>query len=239
MFASLISPNNFIRINRITTLSLSFYINQFVQLNSHTRPDDSPIVYLATLRDFDIILIRSCVDRFLSREEVLRFNSYKQRSDQDRFVLSRFLIRSFLSAYLGQSISDVQILLDAFGKPYSLAPMHFNISHSSEAILLSFHPSCPVGIDLEANTAYPNWQKIANLVWDQSVVDHIKTQSVDSQPFYFLRCWCLYESIVKSFGTGFLNELPPGYLSAIRSWELNLCPDYLGFVTIDRSRSTK
>ena len=220
-------------------MSLSSYLSQFVEFISFPRPDDSPIVYLASLPDFDIHLIRSSVNRFLSREEVYRFNSYNQRSDQDRFVLSRFLIRSFLSAYLSQSISDVQILLDAFGKPYSLAPIHFNISHSSEAILLSFHPSCPVGIDLEANISYPNWQQLATLVWDQSVVDHLKTQSFDSQPSYFLRCWCLYESIVKSFGTGFLKDLPPGYLSSIRSWELNLCPDHFGFVTIDRSRFTK
>lgn len=75
-------------------------------------------------------------------------NPYLNRSCQ---TPSRLALRDILSRYLPYPPHKIPIYTSLTGKPYTVSPLHFNVSHTSNLALIAV-AAAPVGVDLELST---------------------------------------------------------------------------------------
>ena len=92
--------------------------------------------------------------RFLSPDELQRAGRLRLPKLQERFIISRGLLRALLGRYLDCRPELIQFACSPQGKPYlpasvSSASLSFNLSHSRDAILFAVRLREPVGIDVE------------------------------------------------------------------------------------------
>jgi phosphopantetheine--protein transferase-like protein len=135
------------------------------------------------------------------REQYLRFGS---KSRQKEFLLSRLLLRRFLSLYLNRNMKDFRFGFGNKGKPYiEDSRLKFNLSHTDGLIACSF--SCnEVGIDVEKMDvrARPNWRLLAKRFFSPKEVEYINSQRKESQSSVFFRLFTMKEAYLKAVGTG-------------------------------------
>ena len=92
--------------------------------------------------------------RLLSADELQRAGRLRLPRHRERFIISRGLLRALLSKYLDCRPEVIQFACSPQGKPclpasFSSAQLHFNLSHSRDAILFAVRLKEPVGIDVE------------------------------------------------------------------------------------------
>jgi len=73
------------------------------------------------------------------------------------------VLRLLLGSLIGQDPATLPLTVGPGGKPQLAAQVspQFNISHSGALVLLAFHATCPVGVDVERQRADLDWNPIA------------------------------------------------------------------------------
>ena len=140
----------------------------------------------------------------LSPLERQRYNSYRRPADRDRFLVARASLRELLGSWLAQSPASIPIETSCQGKPHCPSPgaPAFNLSHSGDLILLGFHPSLAVGVDVEQARPELDWGPIARRVLRPAEVAALHALPLAEQPSAFLAAWCLLEAQLKAQGAG-------------------------------------
>ena len=112
-------------------------------------------------------------------------------------------IRSLLSSYLKNLLSEEELLKNENGKPYFANGPYFNISHSGRYVLMAVSTS-EVGVDIE---------EIKNR--DMSSLVRIFNDS----DFYYL--WCAKESLIKCMGLSVskVREIPSLPLNGLKTFK--------------------
>jgi 4'-phosphopantetheinyl transferase len=167
----------------------------------------------------------------LSRGEVVRYSSYRNPADAERFLVGRGLLRSVLGCVSATPAARVSLRQGLTGKPCCLNGPEFNVSHSGDLVLIALHPSLAVGVDVEADVAPCDWESIARRVLTPQSLRAVLSLPRQRQGPAFLEAWCHLEAQVKLIGTGFGGaatgrELPPTF----RQWTLVLPRGYRGSV---------
>ncbi|MFN7631492.1 MAG: 4'-phosphopantetheinyl transferase family protein [Cyanobacteriota bacterium] len=171
----------------------------------------------------------------LSPLERQRHSSYRRPADRDRFLMARASLRELLGSWLALSPASIPIAISRTGKPHCPSPgaPAFNLSHSGDLILLGFHGSLAVGVDVEQARPELDWCPIARRVLTPAEVAALQALPLTDQPSAFLAAWCLLEARLKAQGAGLagLEELrkshpsfdvaPPGSL-----WMVAVPPGY-------------
>ena len=100
-------------------------------------------------------------------------------------------IRSLLSSYLKNLLSEEELLKNENGKPYFANGPYFNISHSGKYVLMAVSTS-EVGVDIEEikNRDMSSLVRIFNEAEAKMIKEH--------SDFYYL--WCAKESLIKCMG---------------------------------------
>ena len=143
-------------------------------------------------------LLKSVNDE--QKEKALRF---KNEKDQ---------IRSLISSYLINSLSDQKLLKKEMGKPYYENGPYFNVSHSGKYVIMALSEN-EVGVDIEEN----NDKDMSALtrIFNESEAKMIKEHA----DFYYL--WCAKESLIKCFGGSVsqIKEIPSLPLNGLKTFK--------------------
>ena len=121
-------------------------------------------------------------------------------------------IRSLLSSYLKNLLSEEELLKNENGKPYFANGPYFNISHSGKYVLMAVSTS-EVGVDIEEikNRDMSSLVRIFNEAEAKMIKEH--------SDFYYL--WCAKESLIKCMGLSVskVREIPSLPLNGLKTFK--------------------
>lgn len=140
--------------------------------------------------------------RTLSPDRQAYVSKFRRASDYQRSVLGDALVKRMIQDRLGREKTDIEIIKNAYGKPYlkNYDHLHFNVSHSGDWIVGAVGNK-PVGIDVE---------KIGTVNMDIAKRFFHPTEynalmaccCISAQLSLFYDLWTLKESYIKAVGKG-------------------------------------
>ncbi|MCP9909395.1 hypothetical protein KBZ15_05615 [Cyanobium sp. BA20m-p-22] len=195
-----------------------------------------PLVLAVDRRERCSPVVLAQLFSYLSADEEGRYSSYKRPSDAELFLLGRSLLRTLLALLLELKPPEVSIVTGPHGKPSCPGGPEFNVSHSGDLVLIAVHPTCAVGVDVEASPAPADWESISCRVLPADVCQAVYALPSQRQPLAFLQAWCHLEAQLKMAGTGFhAAPVAHGDSSLFRQWALALPQGYVGSVAMEQS----
>jgi len=145
--------------------------------------------------------------KLLSSDELERASRFHLPRDRQRFVTSRALLRTILSAYLATDPGTLSFSYSSKEKP-SLGPAHadsnvaFNISHSGGVALLAFTRGREIGVDVEQLRSDFEVEAIARRFFSPSEQRQLAALPAEKSVDAFFRCWTRKEAYIKAIGDG-------------------------------------
>ena len=136
----------------------------------------------------------------------------EQKEKALRFANEVDQIRSLLSSYLKNLLSEEELLKNENGKPYFANGPYFNISHSGRYVLMAVSTS-EVGVDIE-EIKYKDMSSLVR-IFNEADAKMIKEHS----DFYYL--WCAKESLIKCMGLSVskVREIPSLPLNGLKTYK--------------------
>lgn len=147
------------------------------------------------------------LSQWLSVDEQIRAGEFYNKRDQQRFIISRGILRHLLGQYLQQAPADLEFTYGPYGKP-DLAPpladggLCFNLSHSQDRALYAIARQCRVGIDLEKIRPLSNPHRFIRRILsaqEQADLNALSEAEQQQSLFYY---WTAKEAYIKAVGTG-------------------------------------
>ncbi len=172
----------------------------------------------------------------LTADEQARAARFIQPLHQQRFIIARAGLRQLLARYLNISPIEIALSSEQQGKPILKNPaysLHFNISHSADAVLYAIAQHTPLGVDIEKQRADISidiaarfFSPAENMTLD-ATPSHEKTQM-------FYRIWTGKEAVIKMTGEGLFSDLTKFSVNATEITQTILLPNgchaYLQFL---------
>jgi 4'-phosphopantetheinyl transferase len=142
----------------------------------------------------------------LDRAEQERAARFRRPADRVRFLVGRAALRQVLGTWLDCDPAALRFRYGPHGKPVldgsEQTTPHFNLAHSGNLILLAFHPSRPVGVDVERLRPGLDWRPIARRVLPAAAVSRLESLPPEQGDAAFLEAWCRLEARLKASGEG-------------------------------------
>ena len=118
------------------------------------------------------------------------------------------IVREWLARYLDVDTPNVQIDLEPNGKPRLRGgKLHFNVSHSGDAMLLAVSRDQDIGIDLEFSRKPRQVVELAQRWFDSAEAAALQALPEVSRQNAFLRLWTCKEAALKADGGGISSGL--------------------------------
>ena len=134
------------------------------------------------------------------QEKVARFIF---EHDRRRSIVSRGILRILLGRYSAVPASQLQFEYTAQGKPSLCGlPLHFNVAHSHEQLLIAVTAERPVGVDIEWKAPLPDWDRLATRFFSSAETTALQRLEASQQLDGFYNCWTRKEAYLKATGTG-------------------------------------
>jgi 4'-phosphopantetheinyl transferase len=145
--------------------------------------------------------------RYLSADELQRARRLLRPEHGERFIISRGLLRALLGSYLDCRPEAVHIALSPQGKPclpapFSSAQLHFNLSHSRDAILFALRLEDPIGVDVEYMRDSLDFVSLAKRFFSEQEQCDISSCAGLEQKKAFYTHWTRKEAYLKATGKG-------------------------------------
>jgi len=171
----------------------------------------------------------------LKPEEIERANRFHRQKDHDRFVISRAVMKQLLGRYLILPAEAIEFVSGENKKPYiknyTLGQgLHYNMSHSNDAIVLAVEGGYPIGVDVEfINADFPYAEVLADNFSPAEVAFINDAEHIDR----FFKLWTRKEAITKATAQGLdcdLRLLPamdgtfavqPGIIASDEDWQIS------------------
>lgn len=140
-----------------------------------------------------------------------RAAAYRRAEDRERFVLGVAVTRGVLGAYLAIPAADV--VLDRTcpdcGRPHGKVRLavegervELSVSHSGDLVVVAFHRSAAVGVDVErVDPALDHSELYADVLADGEVAQ-LGELDPAARPRAFMTYWTRKEAVVKATGEG-------------------------------------
>lgn len=156
--------------------------------------------------DQSAIILPRQASHILSDLEQARLANISHPQQAQLFLLGRYLARHLLSSVLQVAPEQINIRVDAKGKPQlEHAGYHFNISHSGSLLALAVSNQGSVGIDIEGRQlSSVQIQRLAKRYFN---ADEQAWLAQHSSVSHFLQLWTIKEAVVKAAGTGLANQV--------------------------------
>ncbi len=156
--------------------------------------------------DQSTVILPKQAAQILSVSEQERLVNISHPQQAQLFLLGRYLTRHLLASTLQLAPEQINITVDANGKPQLAdAGYHFNISHSGTLLALAVSNQGSVGVDIEGRQLKPaQIQRLAKRYF--SINEQIWLAKHPSAA-NFLQLWTVKEAVVKAAGTGLANQL--------------------------------
>lgn len=152
------------------------------------------------------------VDRFktfLSSDELEKSERMLDRDKGLAYASCRGLLREVLSHELKIAPEDIEFLYNQYGKPLiKNEEIHFNCSHSKDALLISLDKNYSCGVDIEFVNFNRKVDKLLSKVLSNREIKLYQNIN-DSQEkiLFFYKIWTIKEAITKERGTGIIASL--------------------------------
>ncbi len=144
----------------------------------------------------------------LNDTELDRAAKYHHKKDNDRFLLSRILLRVLLGRYLGSAPETIQLLVGANKKPYvdslTAQKIQYNVTHSGDYILIAIAETS-IGIDVEQIKQDFNYSDLLPECFAQNEIIATESSLDPHQTFYEL--WTRKEALLKATGKGIDQDM--------------------------------
>lgn len=143
----------------------------------------------------------------LSADEKQRAKRLVQVESQQKFVMTRGILRQLLANYLNLPANEIGFDYGAKGKPsvcakQNAAHLAFNVSDSGDYALFAFTLSGNVGVDIEKINPKLNFFEIATRYFSNTECEALQKlpQALQNQAFF--QAWTAKEAILKGLGLG-------------------------------------
>lgn len=172
----------------------------------------------------------------LGQPELERLARLRLAADRERFLLGRGVLRLTLGHWLGRDPASLVFRNGPHGKPALDGAPPFNLSHSGDLVLLAFHGSRAVGVDVERERPGLAWQAIARRTFAPERLARLDALPAAQQEVGFLTEWCRLEAELKARGTGLagLSQDATGQ-GGFDLWDLALPAGHVGAVALART----
>jgi 4'-phosphopantetheinyl transferase len=164
----------------------------------------------------------SSLELTLSPGERERAKKFHFERDQNRFITGRAILRALLGSYLGMAAEKLDFVYGPNGKP-ALAnlsgpnPLHFNLAHAGDLMVVALTRACAVGVDVEPVRPLGDVESIAARFFSDNEATKLKQLPRDQQPEAFFNLWTRKEAWLKATGDGLSDEM-------IRQIEVSFLP---------------
>ena len=200
------------------------------------RGEPRPLVLLIDRRAPSVQTALGRLQALLGPPELERLARLRRADDRERFLLGRGVLRLTLGHWLGRDPAGLVFHHGAHGKPGLDGAPPFNLSHSGDLVLLAFHATREVGVDVERERPGLEWQAIARRTFAPERLARLEALPADQQERAFLAEWCRLEAELKARGTGLAGlgdaaSGPPGN----DLWDLSLPAGHQGAVALERT----
>ena len=163
-----------------------------------------PLIYLVEIKNpidektFNFLL--KYVEPY-KRKNIL---SHPKKEEADHMLVGDILVKFVLKNKFLIPMSEVNIQLGEFGKPYlpDFPHIHFNIIHSGNYVVCAFAEQ-DVGIDIQTILTYK--KRIAERVLSSDKVS--ETEQSSNPDLLFTRYWAEREALLKLVGCGFSGDV--------------------------------
>ncbi len=173
----------------------------------------------------------------LTTDEKIHRDRFLLRPDQQRFLVGRAWLRIMLGGQLNVPPANVPLRYGAQGKPFISSdehptPIQFNVAHSGDFVLLAFHGSCELGVDIEQLTDRQDWDDVAQTVFPAEQYRAWAALEANERKRAFFQEWTRREAGLKAIGCGFAIEQPAEWNSRLTFFDVELPPGYAGSVAV-------
>ncbi|HEY0472917.1 MAG TPA: 4'-phosphopantetheinyl transferase superfamily protein [Kribbella sp.] len=163
----------------------------------------------------------------LDAAEQTRLAAYARAEDKARFLLGCAVARRVVGVHL--LLPPAQVRLDRTcpdcGRPHGKVRtegMQLSVSHSGDLVAVAFHPSTPVGLDVELIDPGIDADSLATV--SLAEVEAKELARYEDRARAFTAYWTRKEAVVKATGDGMRADLrkvivsPPDQPAALREW---------------------
>lgn len=143
----------------------------------------------------------------MTPEERARGERFYFEHDRARYRVTRALVRSVLSRYAPIAPADWRFEATSYGQPLianddsHAAQLSFNLTHTSDLVVLAVARHRAVGVDTE-NITRGALLDVADRFFAPSECAHLRALPLEEQPRRFFELWTLKESYIKARGMG-------------------------------------
>ena len=143
----------------------------------------------------------------LTPEEHTRAERFRVARARDQFILGRAWLRRLLGAYLDIEPSRIVLTYEATGKPVLAGaaggqPVHFNLSHSGELVVIAVSGGGRVGVDVEQRKCLPEVELLVQRFFSPGEHTAFAALPVEERLPSFFRAWVRKEAALKATGSG-------------------------------------
>ena len=145
--------------------------------------------------------------RTLDPKEKARANRFRNKRVRTVFVSAHAGLRHILASYLNQAPETLRFTETGNGKPIlenreDTPPLHFNLSHTKNAILLGVSQMTELGVDMEQTREDIRANPIAKRYFHPREQTAIEEADKNARVPLFHRFWTLKEAAIKAWGIG-------------------------------------
>ena len=153
--------------------------------------------------------------KILSENEKCKANNFKNKNQARASVLARGALRILIGAYENYAPEKLNFSKTEDGKPFLLnSKINFNISHSSDWIILAFCKDHAIGVDLEEIRDI-DYLRISNRYFNHDEQNYLINSEDPKRLFFDL--WSRKEAIIKAKGKRLLTEIKKTNISFINN----------------------
>jgi len=147
----------------------------------------------------------------LSDQEIIRANRCRVPHPQYQFVITRGILRTLLSHYVGVPTTEIHFENQPQGKPMlvtpSANPIEFNVSHARGMALIAITLQHAIGIDVEWIDRTVQDRDIAERYFSKRESTYLMSLSTPERTQQFFTFWTCKEAYLKMEGQGITGGL--------------------------------
>jgi 4'-phosphopantetheinyl transferase len=140
----------------------------------------------------------------LDSNEKTQADKFKNPLLRARYIRSHAHLRTVLAHYINAAPSSLRIEKTVHGKPYLVdyVELAFNLSHTSNVMVLAIAKQCQLGIDIEQCKPRTNLADLVQKCFGDAEACHWQKLNADQQHRQFYQFWTRKEAFVKATGLG-------------------------------------
>lgn len=162
----------------------------------------------------------------LSADETARMARFVYDKHRTAYLAARAGLRRHLGAIMDHPPGELVFTYGPQGKPALPGGPAFNLSHAGDLACLAVHPTCDLGVDIEAFRDIE--EGLAERFFAPGEISALQAMPATAQDAGFFRCWTRKEAVIKALGGGLSIPLDAFdvTLDANRAALIRLEPDY-------------